>query len=290
MSRELRLFILSWIVSSIVLTPLVAVFLAGHFWPFKQSDAAAGQVTDFTVGFAVGTPIALLITQFLVYALIRFRQVGEGVQDGPRIFWNRNLAATWILLSVAVAIGSIAFDVVRIVQPAAAGSGQGPSPLSPLRLTTGQAAAAGGSGATVQGALQVQVIGQQWQWSYRYADYGGVETPHLVLPVGRQVEFHVTSLDVVHSFWAYGLGVKADANPGTDNVAYTTPRKTGPFSIRCSELCGIWHGYMFDTGRVVSRAGFDQWIRGQQRFFAPNQRYLPRYRNSYIPSPAGRGG
>ena len=34
------------------------------------------------------------------------------------------------------------------------------------------------------------------------------------------VEFHVTSLDVIHSFWAYQLAVKADANPGVDNIAY----------------------------------------------------------------------
>ena len=33
----------------------------------------------------------------------------------------------------------------------------------------------------------------------------------------------MTSLDVIHSFWAYQLGVKADANPGVNNVAYTKP-------------------------------------------------------------------
>ena len=41
------------------------------------------------------------------------------------------------------------------------------------------------------------------------------------------IEFHVTSLDVIHSFWAYTLGVKADANPDVDNVAYTTAKQTG---------------------------------------------------------------
>ena len=30
----------------------------------------------------------------------------------------------------------------------------------------------------------------------------------------------MTSLDVIHGFWAYKLGVKADANPQVDNVAY----------------------------------------------------------------------
>ena len=79
-----------------------------------------------------------------------------------------------------------------------------------------------------------------------------METTQLVLPVNRPVAFHVTSLDVIHSFWAYQLGVKADANPGVDNVAYTTPKQIGGFTVRCSELCGIWHGAMFDYGQVTT--------------------------------------
>ena len=48
------------------------------------------------------------------------------------------------------------------------------------------------------------------------------------LPVGTEVEFHVTSLDVAHSFWAIELGVKADAVPGADNVAYVKPLAPAP--------------------------------------------------------------
>ena len=68
-------------------------------------------------------------------------------------------------------------------------------------------------------AMQIQVIGQQWLWTFRYPGYGGVETTALELPVSRLVEFHVTSLDVMHSFWAIELGIKADAVQGADNVA-----------------------------------------------------------------------
>ena len=69
------------------------------------------------------------------------------------------------------------------------------------------------------------------------------------------VEFHVTSLDVIHSFWAYKLGVKADANPGVDNIAFVKPTKLESFNVRCAELCGIWHGYMSNAGRVVTPGG-----------------------------------
>ena len=98
--------------------------------------------------------------------------------------------------------------------------------------------------------LQVQVIGQQWTWTYRYPQFGGMESTQLMLPVNTPVTFHVTSLDVIHSFWAYQLGVKADANPQVDNVAYTMAKALGSVTVRCSELCGIWHGAMFNYGHV----------------------------------------
>ena len=135
-----------------------------------------------------------------------------------------------------------------------------------------------------------KVIGQQWNWTYRFRGYGGVETAHLELPADQLVEFHVTSLDVTHSFWAYELGVKADAVPGVDNIAFVHTRKAGSFSIRCAELCGLWHGHMFQTGEVVSGGDFKAWISGEQRAEALNQKYLPPYSGHYFPEPQRRAG
>ncbi len=132
------------------------------------------------------------------------------------------------------------------------------------------------------------MIAQQWAFTYRYPSYGGVETTHLVLPVNQMVELHVTSLDVIHSFWAYQLGVKADANPDVDNVVFVKPTKEQAFDVRCAELCGIWHGYMFDRGHVVSTAAFDTWIHQQQAAFAPATKVLPPYSKTYLPEPTRR--
>ena len=117
--------------------------------------------------------------------------------------------------------------------------------------------------------MDIQVIGQQWEFTYRYPSYGGLETPHLVLPANTLIRLHVTSLDVIHSFWAYQLGVKADANPGVDNVVYVKTKGPRNFQIRCAELCGLWHGYMFDTGQVVTPSRFAAWIKQEQSYFQP---------------------
>ena len=78
----------------------------------------------------------------------------------------------------------------------------------------------------------------------------------------------MTSLDVIHSFWAYQLGVKADANPGVNNVAYTKTRRAGDITVRCAELCGLWHGAMFDYGKVVPTSQFQSWVSATKVHFA----------------------
>ncbi len=132
-------------------------------------------------------------------------------RTGRRSSGTPGIQATWIGATAVIVLAAFVFGTVELIVPAGAGAGEGPSPVWKP------------SGSNL---LQVQVIGQQWQFTYRYPQFGGMETTQLVLPVNRPVAFHVTSLDVIHSFWAYQLGVKADANPGVDNVAYTTAEAT----------------------------------------------------------------
>ena len=136
----------------------------------------------------------------------------------------------------------------------------------------------------------MQVIAQQWQFTYRFPAYGGVETPQLELPAERRSSSTSPRLTSIHSFWAYQLGVKADANPGVDNVAYVETTKPMSFDIHCAELCGVWHGYMYDTGQVVSASDFATWIAAQQRTFAPATKLLDPYSKTYFPDPQRRGG
>ena len=191
------------------------------------------QQFDIAVLALAAAPVMLFVWTYFGYALINWRHREGDDEDGPPIFGHTGIQAAWIGGTAVIVLAAFVFGTVELIVPAGAGAGEGANPVWKP---------SGGN------YLQVQVIGQQWQFTYRYPQFGGMETTQLVLPVNRAVEFHVTSLDVIHSFWAYQLGVKADANPGVDNVAYTTPEHTGGFTVRCNELCGIWHGAMFDYG------------------------------------------
>ncbi|HEX3563255.1 MAG TPA: cytochrome c oxidase subunit II [Solirubrobacterales bacterium] len=264
-----------WAALSVVATPLVIFVFAPGLPPGSDSSQGAGQVTDNTVLLGIQTPIAMLLVAFFVYSLIVFRHRKSDPEDeeGPAIYGNAGVQNTWLAVTSVVVLFLASYGTVRLFDNGS-GGGQGPDPVSKQ---------AGPN-------LQVQVIGQQWAFTYRWPAYGGVETPHLVLPVNENVEMHVTSLDVIHSFWAHDLGIKADANPGVDNVVFLRPKETTSFDIRCAELCGLFHGHMFDTGQIVSDSAFNSWIAGQQREFAPSTSKLGPYRLGYGPQPGRRAG
>jgi cytochrome c oxidase subunit II len=269
-----RRFITLGLVASAIATPLAVLLIGPIMPPGKASQQAAGQVTDNTVLLGMATPVLLLVVLYLLYAVVYFRQPRGAALEGPHVRGDARVQTTWLVVTVALVLSLAAYGTDRLYADNGAGSGSGPSPLT-----------------VPKGAkLPVQVIAQQWYFTYRYPTYGGVETPHLVLPVDQTVELHVTSLDVIHSFWAYQLGVKADANPQVDNIAFVKPTKVGSFEVRCAELCGLWHGEMFDHGRVVSREAFATWMHEQEVTFAPATKVLPPYQKTYLPEPARRGG
>ena len=270
-----RRFLVAFIALSVVLTPLSAIFLGNLFPPGNASAQATQQVFDNSVLVAIMTPPAVFVLLFLGYALWSFRNRTGELVDGPPVRGDARIQTVWMVVTGVLVLFLAAFGSFELVQ-SGAGGGQGPTAVfQPAGYTQ---------------AMDVQVIAQQWEFTYRYPTFGGVEVPHLVLPAHTLVRLHVTSLDAVHSFWAYQLGVKADANPGVDDIAYVQTKNPTSFDIHCAELCGLWHGYMFDTGQVVDANEFASWIKRQQSYFAPVSKYLPKYATTYLPDPQRRAG
>jgi cytochrome c oxidase subunit 2 len=268
-----RRILILWAALSIVATPIVVFVFAPGLPPGKGGTAGASQVVDNTVLLGLVTPIVALIIVYFAYTLIVFRRREGEPDEGVAIRENWGIQTTWLAATSVIVLFLASYGTIRLFDEGS-GGGQGADPVSKP------------SGPQ----LQVQVIGQQWEFTYRYPSFGGVETPHLVLPVDRDIELHVTSLDVIHSFWAHDLGVKADANPGVDNVVYVKANEVRSFSIRCAELCGLFHGHMFDTGQVVSGPAFLAWIHAEQAQFGPATGALPPYSTHYNPAPHRRAG
>lgn len=115
----------------------------------------------------------------------------------------------------------------------------------------------------------VNVIGNQWYWTYELNSAMGIikqvsnlalidesdlhsrgyarllaTTNAVSIPVGLKTSFFITSNDVAHSWAIQGLGLKIDAIPGRINLKTVIASKLGLYTGMCSELCGIEHGFM----------------------------------------------
>jgi cytochrome c oxidase subunit 2 len=262
---------LVWLPLAVAADLCIWFFLYPHMPPGRMSTSASHQAFDITYLALWAAPVVLFVWIYAGYALINWRHREGDEEDGPPIFGNVKVQATWIAATAVIVLGLFVFGTIELIVPAGAGAGEGPAPIWKPNSTN---------------LLQVQVIGQQWQFTYRYPQFGGMETTQLLLPDNRYVEFHVTSLDVIHSFWAIQLGVKADANPGVDNVAFTKPQQLGTFRVQCNELCGLWHGAMYNYGHVVTATAFQKWAAATQ-FKEANiglLSELPPYATTYDPT------
>jgi cytochrome c oxidase subunit II len=120
-------------------------------------------------------------------------------------------------------------------------------------------------------ALQIGVVGFQWSWQFDYASHGVSvtgrpgEPPTLTLPVGEQIHFHLTSPDVIHSFWVVPFLFKRDVIPGHPNQFEVTITSTGTFQGRCAEYCGIHHDRMLFKVHAVSKSAYAVWLANAQR-------------------------
>jgi cytochrome c oxidase subunit 2 len=263
-----------WIATSVVATPLVAIFVGPAIPPGNASTQGTEQVFDNTWMVSTITPVICLLAVFFLYSLVRFRvRAGEPAVDGPPLRDDARIQILWVVATSIIVLFFAGFGSFELLQNGA-GGGQGPSPVA---VPHGE-------------KLQVQVIGQQWNWTFRYPSLGGIESDQLVLPAHTYIELHVTSLDAIHSFWAYELGVKADANPDTDNVAFVQTKDPTNFHVRCAELCGLFHGYMVRNGRVVDTADWQAWAAKAKANFAPVAKYVPPYARTYLPDPQRRAG
>ena len=114
----------------------------------------------------------------------------------------------------------------------------------------------------------ITVVGQQWWWEFQY-DLDGdgqadiVTAGEMPLPVDEEVQLHVTSRDVIHSFWVPALNGKRDAVPGRVSPWTIEAGSEGRFPGECTEFCGLSHAYMEKWAIGLSPADWDTWAANQ---------------------------
>lgn len=89
----------------------------------------------------------------------------------------------------------------------------------------------------------VTVIGYLYNWTFIKED-GTRTTGYVHLEAGTSYLFNMTSLDVIHSFYANDLAIKVDILPGRYNKMWLQIFEPGTYEVHCAEYCGTGHYFM----------------------------------------------
>ena len=231
----------------------VWMFVSGYWW-FPVSISEHGEAIDkqfirtaWVVAFAfVSSQLAL------AYAIVRYGQKGN--ERAVYSHGNNKLEVIWTLITAVIfvvlaVLGQIVWYSLHITEAA-------------------------------PGAVQVNVVGQQFQWNFHYPgkdqilgktdakfindgslnfvgidpdDASGkddIQLSTLIVPENRPVSIKLRSKDVIHDLFIPALRIKQDAVPGMNVAMHFTAMKAGKYEIACAELCGSLH-YNMKTFMLV---------------------------------------
>ena len=249
---------------------LIIISIAFHFWsPWWLTEIASnwGAIDNtILITFWVTGFVFVAVNSFLAYAVYKYR-------------YDKNRRANYEPENKKLELWLTGFTAIGVA----------------AMLTPGLFVWA--SFVTVpEDAMEVEVVGQQWQWSYRYPGADGilgtagtehvtpenplgvnpedpygqddivVETKEMHLPVNQNIHLLLRSKDVLHDYTVAQFRVKMDMVPGTVTYMWLEPTRVGRYDILCEEHCGLGHFVMRGTVVVDEQADFDAWIDTQQTF------------------------
>jgi cytochrome c oxidase subunit 2 len=255
---------------AVVIFLLVIGSVIFHFaspWWFTDIAADWGLI-DFTINvtFWVTGAVFIAVNLFLVYCVYKFRH-----KEGHKAVYEPENTTLEVILATVTATG-----VVLMLAPGL---------FVWATIVT-----------VPEGAAEYEVLGQQWQWAFRYPGADGVlgvaetalvtETnpfglntedpngqddilvagPEMHLPVGQPVKALLRSNDTLHNYTIAQFRVKMDLVPGLISYIWFEPTKIGSYDILCEEHCGIGHFVMRGSVVIDTQADYDSWLAAQPTF------------------------
>lgn len=188
----------------------------------------------------LGTAVFVLVELGLIYTVVKFRRKPGATGTPKQVHGNTALEIAWTAIPAVILI-FVAVPTVRTIFKTQAKA--------------------------TPDALQVEVIGHQWWWEFRYPQYGITTANELYIPNGRTVNFSLKTQDVLHSFWIPQMGGKRDVISNKTNYLWFTPNSDLPSSAWngfCAEFCGTSHANMKFRVYTVTPDEFASWTAHQK--------------------------
>lgn len=235
-----------WLVTA-VLTVLsvisIVLWASPSLTPFIPEAVDKAEQIDRLLRFlaAAGSALFIFVVGYIIYFTVAFRRRATDAPDaiGIQVHDNHKLELWWTVIPAI-------FVVIMGVFSVQIWAG----------ITLGNAS----------NGLVVESIGRQWYYTFRYPEIHGEISNEMHVPLGQPVTLHVTSQDVIHSFWVPDMRIKADMVPGLINTLRFTPTHVGRYQIVCTEFCGTQHGEMNKQWFVVDTPeNYQAWYKSWQQ-------------------------
>jgi len=233
-------------------------------WTNPATSEAVMAVHESIRALAWTLPFILLAEFLLLYVIFKFRDRGDGRK--PATFHENNvLEFAWTVIPaiVVLIVALHSFPTLRFMEY-------------------------GGSNP----ALNVQVVGHQFFWEYKYPQYSiDISNSALVVPADQVVDLDLTSVDVIHGWYVPALGIQEDALPGRVTDLWFNA-KPGHYKGQCTQLCGVNHGQMLIDVEALPPAEFAAWVRqhGSNSGAQPTTPQGPAGGSKPVPASGAAGG
>ncbi|MBP9761575.1 ubiquinol oxidase subunit II [Candidatus Saccharibacteria bacterium] len=114
--------------------------------------------------------------------------------------------------------------------------------------------------ASSQAPLKVQVIALQWKWLFIYPEQRVASVGEVAFPVGRPVEFTITSDAPMNSFWIPQLAGQVYAMSGMSTKLNISADQAGDYRGMSSNLSGKGFADMTFTAKAMDTKEFTRWL------------------------------
>jgi cytochrome c oxidase subunit II len=181
----------------------------------------------------------ILVTVLMVLFLVMYRQRGDG-RRATYSHGNTTLEIIWTIIPAVILV------VLSFMSVNTWAKVKRNAPESDFELT---------------------VAAKQFNWEVGYPGADGkFDTPDdvkfdndLHVPVNKVVRVHLSSKDVIHSFFLPNFRLKQDAVPGRTILVWFEATKPGKYELPCAELCGFGHSGMKGWLYVHTPEEYAQW-------------------------------
>jgi cytochrome o ubiquinol oxidase subunit 2 len=198
----------------------------------------------------ISTGLMLLIIVPVMILTVTFAwryRKGKGATYDPNFDHSTSLELViWSApLLIIIILGALTWSSTHLLDP-----------FRPLnRVANSQEASA-----PAEQILRVQVVSMDWKWLFIYPEQGIATVNELVLPVGRQVRFDITSTNMMSTFYAPTMAGMIYAMPGMQSTLHAVLDRP----VESFGMSGMYTGAGFADHRFklygVPPARFNQWV------------------------------